>query len=58
LNLICMYVCVHCLLRSESYTTEVVNTYFHLYDRGLPYNRTDFDALTRDSVDLMNDVVA
>jgi hypothetical protein len=31
LNLVCMYVCVNCLLRSESYTTKVVNSYFHLY---------------------------
>jgi hypothetical protein len=34
LNLLCMYVCVRCLLRSESYTIEVVNSYFHLYGCG------------------------
>jgi hypothetical protein len=34
LNLVCMYVCVHSLLRSESYTTEVVNSCFHLYGCG------------------------
>jgi hypothetical protein len=58
LNLVCIYVYVHCLFRSESYTTEVVNSYFHLYRCGYPYNRIDFDALTTGLVDLINDVIA
>jgi len=33
LNPACIYVYVCCIL-SESYTTEVVNSYFHLYGCG------------------------
>jgi hypothetical protein len=37
---------------SVFYTTELVNSYFHLYEHGCHHDRVDVDALAADTVDV------
>jgi hypothetical protein len=43
---------------SEFYTTELVNSYFHLCGRGYHHNCVDVDALATGTTDVDDDLVA
>jgi hypothetical protein len=48
----------HCEKPSVFYTTELVNSYFHLYERDYNHDHVDVDSLVAGTADVDEDPVA